>query len=252
MSVLAGQTAVVTGAGSGIGKAIALALAACRTDLLLIGRRPAPLELTAEEVRASGSTACVLPGDLSSVDGIRLLLRAVHQTCDRLDILVHSAATMTPGLLAEARGQDLDVMYRTNVLGPSLLTQGLLSQIRQRQGQIVFINSSAGLAARPSVGQYAATKHALKAIADSLREEVNADGVRVLSVYPGRTATPLQERLHSLEGRPYRPERLLQPQDVASVVVTSLCLPPTAEVTDINIRPLAKPEHPAPGQACGA
>jgi NADP-dependent 3-hydroxy acid dehydrogenase YdfG len=84
------------------------------------------------------------------------------------------------------------------------------------------------------------TKHALRAIADSLRGEVNPDGVRVLSVYLGRTASEMQERIHQMEGRPYRPELLLQPQDVASVILNALSLPRTAEVTDIHIRPMLK------------
>jgi NADP-dependent 3-hydroxy acid dehydrogenase YdfG len=91
------------------------------------------------------------------------------------------------------------------------------------------------------VAQYSATKHALKAIADSLREEVNAEGVRVVSVYPGRTATPMQAEVHELEGKPYKPERLMQPADVAEVVLTALTLPRTTEVTDLMVRPMAKP-----------
>jgi NADP-dependent 3-hydroxy acid dehydrogenase YdfG len=88
--------------------------------------------------------------------------------------------------------------------------------------------------------QYDATKHALKAIADSLRAEVNSYGVRVLSVYPGRTATDMQARIHKAEDRSYRPELLLQPADVASVILNALLVPRTAEVTDIHIRPLMK------------
>jgi NADP-dependent 3-hydroxy acid dehydrogenase YdfG len=91
------------------------------------------------------------------------------------------------------------------------------------------------------LSQYAATKHALKAIADSLREEVNAEGLRVLSVYPGRTASPMQAAVHEMEGRAYHPERLMQPEDVAAVVINALSLPRSAEVTDIYIRPLLKP-----------
>ncbi|OLE73771.1 MAG: hypothetical protein AUI36_00155 [Cyanobacteria bacterium 13_1_40CM_2_61_4] len=154
---------------------------------------------------------------------------------------MHSAAVVRPGTVAEASGEDFDRHYRTNLLGPYLLTQALLATLRERQGQIVFINSSVGLTARGPVSQYAATKHGLKAIADSLREEVNRDGVRVLSVYPGRTASPTQEALHELEGRAYRPELLLQPEDVAFMILSALCLPRTAEVTDIQIRPMAKP-----------
>ncbi|MEI9953258.1 MAG: SDR family NAD(P)-dependent oxidoreductase [Pseudomonadota bacterium] len=102
------------------------------------------------------------------------------------------------------------------------------------------MNSSVGLAASATLGPYAATQHALKALADALRAEVNAAGVRVLSVYPGRTATALMLARFSMEGRAYRPELLLQPEDVANVVISSLALPRTAEVTNINIRPMVK------------
>ena len=137
--------------------------------------------------------------------------------------------------------EDLDLQYATNIRAPYMLTKCLLPLLLTARGQIVFINSSVGLAAkRPDIGQYGATKHALKAIADSLREEVNARGIRVLTMYLGRTATPMQEALHAREGRTYRPEQLLQPEDVASMVVQALKLPATAEVTDMSIRPMIK------------
>jgi NADP-dependent 3-hydroxy acid dehydrogenase YdfG len=106
---------------------------------------------------------------------------------------------------------------------------------------VVFVNSSAALSARANVGQYAATKHALKAVADSLREEVNAAGVRVLSLFVGRTATRMQAELHAVEGKAYDPESLIQPEDVAALAVHALALPSTVEVTDIVLRPLRKP-----------
>jgi NADP-dependent 3-hydroxy acid dehydrogenase YdfG len=115
-----------------------------------------------------------------------------------------------------------------------------LPMIKSRQGQIVFINSSAGSNARACVSQYAATKNALKAIADSLRAEVNIYGVRVVSVFPGRTATPMQEMIHRMEGKAYHPELLMQPENVAEMVIKTLSLPRTAEVTDILMRPLTK------------
>lgn len=94
--------------------------------------------------------------------------------------------------------------------------------------------------ARGSVGQYSATKYALRAFADSLRDEVNADGLRVLSVFLGRTASPMQATLHEMEKKTYNPERLIQPEDVAAIVLAALSVPYTAEVTDIHIRPLRK------------
>jgi NADP-dependent 3-hydroxy acid dehydrogenase YdfG len=136
--------------------------------------------------------------------------------------------------------EDFDHLYRVNVRAPYLLTQQLLPLIKARQGQVVFINSSVGLNARARVSQYAATKHALKAIADSLREEVNAAGVRVVSIYPGRTASPMQAMVYQLENRVYQPEQLIQPEEIAAVITTVLSLPKGAEVTDINIRPAKK------------
>src|SRR3989454_9395399 len=106
--------------------------------------------------------------------------------------------------------------------------------IRSARGQIVFINSTVGLATRANVAQFSATQHGLKAMADCLREEVNPDGVRVLTVFPGRTATARQAAIHQLEGRPYHPDRLLQTRDVAAVVLNALGLDRTAEVTDIR------------------
>ena len=135
---------------------------------------------------------------------------------------------------------DFDTQYQTNVRAPYALTQSLLPHLKRRHGQVVFINSSSGVVAKPTSGQYDSTKHALRAIADSLRAEINPHGVRVLSVYLGRTASEMQERIHKKEGRSYRSKILSQPEDVASVILNALRLPGTAEVTDIHIRPLMK------------
>ena len=143
------------------------------------------------------------------------------------------------GEIAHASIQ-FDRQYRVNVRAAYLVTQGFLPMLKARCGQIVFINSSVGLLAKRDVGQYSATKHALKAFADSLRQEVNADGVRVTSVYPGQTASQMQELLHRMAGEAYAPEALMQPADVAAAVLCALSLPRTAEVTDIAIRPMQK------------
>jgi NAD(P)-dependent dehydrogenase (short-subunit alcohol dehydrogenase family) len=240
MGPLHERVAVVTGAGSGIGKAIALALGVQGASLVLVGRRVAPLESVAVAAQAYGVETWIHTADLAHEENIRAFSSSLQGEFDGIDILVHSAAIHQMGSVAEGSAADFDLHYRTNLRGPYLLTQELLPLIRRRCGQIVFINSSAGLTARANVGQYAATKHGLKAIADSLRDEVNPEGIRVLTVFPGRTATPTQERICALEKRPYRPGRLLQPEDIASVVVNALCLPRTAEVTEIKIRPMMK------------
>lgn len=239
MSRLAGRTALVTGASAGIGRAVALGLAADGVAVHLLARRPDPLAAVAAEIAASGGSATVVPADMGDEAAVRGAARSLN--AGPLDILVHAAAVIAIGTVAEAPVAELDRQWSVNVRGPWLLTQLLLPALRARRGDIVFVNSSAGLAAAAGVSQYAATKHALKAIADSLRAEVNADGVRVMSVYPGRTATPMQEGLHLAEGKPYRPASLLQPDEVAATLLSALRLPPGAEVTDLRIRPATRP-----------
>ncbi len=240
MSALESQVALITGASQGIGKAIALAVAAEGATLYLVGRQEKKLAAVAETAKATVGKVFTRRADLAVDQDLHGLAADVKRNAGRLDILVHCAGLYSAGAMEHTGIEELDALYRTNVRAPYALTQALLPLLRAARGQIVFINSSVGLQARAHVGPYAATYHALKAIADSLRQEINADGVRVLSIYPGRTATPRQQMIFEKEGREYRPELLLQPEDVASMVVHALCLPRTAEVTDIQMRPLAK------------
>jgi NAD(P)-dependent dehydrogenase (short-subunit alcohol dehydrogenase family) len=238
---LVGRLAAVTGASSGIGRAIALALSREGARICAVGRNPTTLADTVAAARQFSEATC-FQIDLTVDEHLQPLLQHLQQT-GKLDILVQGAGIIHQDMVELARIEDLDLQYATNVRAPYFLTQRLLAPLTAARGQIVFINSTVGLSAkRPEVAQYAATKHALKAIADSLREELNPRGIRVLSVYLGRTATPMQEAVCREEGRAYRPEMLLQEEDVASVVVQALMLPSTAEVTDISIRPMQKSE----------
>jgi NAD(P)-dependent dehydrogenase (short-subunit alcohol dehydrogenase family) len=237
---LAGRIAVVTGATSGVGRAISLALAGAGAEVCVIGRNAVTLAETVAAVQqlAGGKGFQI---DLTVEESFEPLARYLNDEYGKLDVLILSAATIHLDNMETARIEDFDDQFATNVRAPYLLTQKLLPLLIAGCGQIVFINSPAALmTTRADLGQYGATKHALKAIADSLRTEVNPRGVRVTSVYLGRTATPMQESLFKKEGRPYQPELLLQPEDVATVVIHALMLPLTAEVADINLRAMQK------------
>ena len=240
MSKLRDQVAVVTGASSGIGKAIALGLAAQGAKLCLVGRDLASLYGVVDSVKMTAPCVKSYQIDLTINDDIQKLRMCIQHDFGQVDILVHSAGAFTMGMIESASVKDLDQLYKTNVRAPYLLTQMLLPMIKSHRGQIIFINSSVGLNAKANVSQYAATKHALKAIADSLRSEVNACGIRVLSIYPGRTATPMQAAIHEMEGKEYKPEQFMQPDDIAAMIIHALTLPRSAEVTDIHIRPFIK------------
>lgn len=240
MSSLKNQIAVISGASSGIGKAVAFGLAAEGVKTCFLGRKQEKLDALATLVPKSAPAVLCYQLDLTVDRDVRRIADFIRRDVGNIDILIHSAGIISFGHLEAAPVEEFDRQYRTNVRAPYALTQALLPMLRPRQGQIVFINSSAGLNAGPNVGQYAATKHALKAVADSLRHEVNAEGLRVLSVYPGRTASPMQKAIFKTEGRKYRPELLMQPEDLAALVINALSLPRSAEVTDINVRPLIK------------
>ncbi len=132
---------------------------------------------------------------------------------------------------------DLDLQYRVNVRAPFRLTQALLPNLRASEGLVVFVNSGSGQNAKAGWGGYAASKFALRALADSLRDEESDRGLRVTSIYPGRTATPMQREVRVQEGGEFEPENYLRPEDVARMVAEVVRLPAGATVPDLSVRP---------------
>jgi len=169
MGTFDGQVAVVTGASGGIGKAIALGLAEQGAALCIVGRQLERLEEVAACARARTSRVLSYRADLSLDQDIAKLNTDLRRDCGQLDILVHSAGIIFLGPLGQAPVEEFDKQYRVNLRAPYALTRALLPMIRSARGQIVFINSTVGLATRANVAQFSATQHGLKAMADCLR-----------------------------------------------------------------------------------
>ena len=237
---LAGRTAVVAGGSSGVGRATALRLAAEGAHVTVVGRNESRLAQLLDVANAGGGCGpgriAVQRTDLTDDPARRELMAALREG-PRVDLLVLSAGIYRSGTHTDAQVHELDALYEANVRAPYALTQELLPMLRRGGGDIVVVNSTQGIRASRDVGQYAATQHAMRAIADTLRQEVNDDDVRVCIIHLGRTATRLQEAIFAEEGRPYTPELLLQPEDVADVVAAVTTLSTGAEMTEIHLRP---------------
>jgi NADP-dependent 3-hydroxy acid dehydrogenase YdfG len=239
MEPLNQRVALVTGAGGGIGRALAQALVTTGAETWLVGRNA---ESLAETALACGPGRVEVRAlDLTEDSAIGTLVTDIRDAHGRLDILAHCAGIIAHGTLEKTPVESLDDQYRSNVRIFYSAAQQLLPLLRRGRGQVVVVNSSiVSGGPKPGTAQFAATQHALRALTDTFRNEVNADGIRVLSIYPGRTATARQERLYKEDERSYRPELLLQPHDIAAIVLSALTLPATAEVTDIHVRPMLK------------
>ncbi|AEW96679.1 short-chain dehydrogenase/reductase SDR [Streptantibioticus cattleyicolor NRRL 8057 = DSM 46488] len=225
-------THLITGAGSGIGAAVTQRLADRGDDLWLLARDAG----RAKELAERHPGARTLVGDLAEPE--RLSWAFGHQELpDRLDSLLHIAGVVDLGTVGELTPKVWQRTLAANLLAPAELTRLLLPQLRLARGHVLFVNSGAGLTAHAEWGAYAASKHGLKALADALRQEEHGNGVRVTSVYPGRTATPMQAKVHQQEGKDYRAERWIDPESVATVILTALDLPRDAEVNDVTVRP---------------
>lgn len=218
--------ALITGASKGIGTAVAHALGP--THRLLLGGRDSD---ALDALAPSLPDATPWPVDITDIAAIAEATVAI----DTLDVLVHSAGVARLGSVAEASADAWRENFEVNVLAAVDLTRSLLPALRSSRGHVVLINSGAGHNARPGWGPYAASKFALRAFADVLRAE--EPELRVTSIYPGRTDTPMQRAIVADEERPYEPDEFLRPESVAAAVMTAVNATTDAHVTEVTIRP---------------
>ena len=191
---LKNRRGIITGAGQGIGQALALEFAAKGAHLLLVGRKEATLQATADLVKNAGGTSEILVQDLGQADGAQNVADAV-KSWDTIDLLVNNAGNVRAGRLEEATAAEASAMIDLNLTAPVLLTQALLPQLRtsgEAGGSLILnISSEIALVAMPFYAVYAATKSGLAAFGEALRRELHGTGVHVATVYPGATDTEM-------------------------------------------------------------
>ena len=189
---LTNRSILLTGAGSGIGRALALALADHAARLTLVGRRAAPLEEVATEVRARGGQALVVASDLTSPGAPAAVVAAAADHFGGIDILINTAGNVRAGRLEAVEEAEVLAQIALNVSAPILLTRAALPALRSSgDGLVINVSSAIALIGMPFYATYAATKAAIAHFGEALRRELYAEGVHVLTVFPGATSTPM-------------------------------------------------------------
>jgi short-subunit dehydrogenase len=227
---------VVTGAASGIGLALAHRLADRGDELVLVARNDA----RAAELARTFPGAQLLVADLADPGTLNGLGRQVDGP---VDTVVHVAGVVELAPVSRLRLADWEEQLAVNLTAPAVLSRELLPHLRESRGTVVFVNSSAGLTASAEWSAYAASKFGLRALADALRAEEVEHGVRVSTVYPSRTATPMQEKVHEQEGRTYDASRWISVETVVDTILHVIDLPADATIPDVTVRPVV----PRPG-----
>jgi short-subunit dehydrogenase len=240
---------LITGASSGIGRALALEWAKRGASVVLSARSESALRRVAEEVRALSGDAIVVPGDVTKEeDRENLVARCVVER-GRLDVLVNNAGRgyYAPALKVEPA--ELEGLYRLNVIAPVRLCQIAIEHLRATRGTIVMVSSIAGIVAAPRIGPYASSKFALEALSMALRAELRSTGVRVLVVRPGPVETPFHENAKVVdENIGYRPpgHKAQSAEAVAKMTIDAVDAKKTVLETSLFVKTASAAARVAP------
>jgi NADP-dependent 3-hydroxy acid dehydrogenase YdfG len=231
---LEGKTAIVTGAGRGIGRAIARGLAAEGAMVVLAARSRADLAAVAAEIREAGGRALAVPTDVTQDAAVEALVEQAMAPANRVDILVTSAGAAAFGPLVDTKPADWDAMLALNLRAAIVCCHAVLpAMIRQRSGTIVNLSSIASRRALPGSAVYTASKAGLEAFSRVLAEELRPHGVRVGVLVPGAVDTPIWDAMGSTPPR----DKMLRAEDVARAALLMVTLPPHATLEELTLMP---------------
>jgi NADP-dependent 3-hydroxy acid dehydrogenase YdfG len=240
---LGGQVALVTGASSGIGRATALALAGAGARVVVVARRADRLDALVSDIESAGGEAMAVEADVTDEAAVGRAIARAHEQWKRLDILINNAGVMLLGPIEGADTDEWRRMLSTNALGLMYPTHAALPLMRAAgRGHIVNVSSVAGRTARAGVGVYNASKWAVNAFSEALRQECVPHHIRVTVVEPGIVATELQDHITHPAAKADIAKRLgsmtpLQADDIAAAILYAVTQPPHVSVNEILIRP---------------
>ena len=227
------KTALVTGAGRGIGRAIAVALAKAGCTVVITARTAPELAAVRQEILAAKGKASIVQADLTRDDELHALI----ETCAPVDFLINNAGWGTRATVMRSRVDDWDQTFRLNLRAPMILAKELLpAMIQKGEGAVINIGSVSGKNGEANGAAYSASKFGLIGFTQSLYEEVREQGIKVAVILPGFVDTPMIPPVKHLDR-----SKMIQANDVAQAVLYILNAPPTACPVEITIRPQRTP-----------
>ena len=234
---LAGKVALVTGAGRGIGKAIARSLARTGCRVILSSRTVAQLEEVEREIRRDGGSATILGADLTDDDAIEHIVDESRRAYGAVDILINNAGWGKRAAVVKARIEDWDQTFRLNLRAPMILAQRFLpAMIEKGEGAVINIGSVSGKSGEANGAAYSASKFGLIGFTQSLYEEVREHGIKVAVILPGFVDTPMIPPVKHLDR-----SKMIHADDVAQAVLYVLASPATSCPVEITIKPQRTP-----------
>lgn len=231
------QTALVTGATEGIGRATAFALGRAGYRVGVCARRAAPVESLVADLKAEGITAAGTPCDVGDADAVHRMVGVIGSVLGPVDALVNNAGVARLKDFDQITLGEWDEMMATNLRSLYLVTREVLPGMRQRKsGAIINLSSLAGKSGFAGGSAYCASKHAVMGFSRALMLEVRQDNVRVVAICPGSVDTRM---IRGQNVFPVHADRILQPEDIAATILHALQLPARALVSEIDVRPTA-------------